>query len=120
MEAYLRHEGLWEITTQLPPILDAKEERLNRQAYAAIVMALDDSQSKITLTRRLYHARLAPVTSMTAHLQRMKQMFADHEEKGLRYVEQHKAFTILSSLDASFDTLEALPEAHLTMEYLCS
>lgn len=61
---------------------------------------------------------------MDAHLQRMRQMFAELEEKGVYYTAQRKAFVVLSSLDASYNTmatsLEALPEAHLTMEYLCS
>lgn len=38
MEAYLRCEGLWDITSQPPAALDDAEERLNRRAYAAIVM----------------------------------------------------------------------------------
>lgn len=61
---------------------------------------------------------------MEAHLQKMRQMIAELEGKGVYYTAQHKAFVVLSSLDASCDTmatsLEVFPEAHLTMEYLCS
>ncbi|KAJ6660909.1 hypothetical protein lerEdw1_017066 [Lerista edwardsae] len=92
---------------------------LRREAHVR-----DSTVSKITLTHRLYHTRLTPGSSMSAHLSKMKQMIAALEEKGHQFVEQQKAYIILSSLDASYDnlatSLEALPEKNLTVPYLCA
>lgn len=51
-------------------------------------------------------------------------MLASLEEKGVHFIELHRVFLILSSLDESYNalvsSLELLPEAHMSMEYLCS
>lgn len=146
MEAYLCREELWGVTIGPPADGDDEDQRRNRRAYAAIVMVLDDNQLmnmrglvhandfwetlrhlhvrdtmvlKITLTRWLYHTQLHPGESMERHLQVMRVMFVELDEKGMHFTKLHKSFMVLSSLDTSYDTLvtslEALPEAHMML-----
>ncbi|XP_062991197.1 proton channel OTOP1 [Elgaria multicarinata webbii] len=149
MEQYLRREDLWTVVSNPPAQPDEGEQRSIEKALASIILCLEDNQlvhvrglvsaqecwrnlreiyvrdsavSKVTLTRKLYRAQLQPNSSVSEHLNMMRQLFADLEERGMIFTECHKVYVVLSSLDDSWDSLvmslEAMRESELTLRFL--
>ena len=80
--------------------------------------------TKTSLTRRIYKCKMQPGESVSKHLQVMKGLFNELELMNVHFTEQHKVFVILSSLPSQFDvlimSLESLPDAQLSLEYVTS
>ena len=150
-EMFPRKEELWQIVNNPPAALDEEEQRKNEKALSTIILCLEDSQlthvsgltsikefwdtlkriyvhdsagSKVSLTRKLYKAKLEENESMSHHLQKMKNLFNELQQRNMDFTESHKAYIILSSLPESYDvlvtSLESMPDRDLTLQYLTS
>ncbi|KAJ7335088.1 hypothetical protein JRQ81_013029 [Phrynocephalus forsythii] len=59
---------------------------------------------------------------MSRHLQEMRELLLQLEQRGMEFTVIHKVYVILSSLSEMYDvlvtSLESMPERDLTLEYL--
>ena len=82
----------------------------------------DSAGTKVSLTRKLYQAKLEDCESMSHHLQKMKNLFNELQQRNMGFTETHKSYIILSSLPESYDVLltshESMPERELNLQYL--
>ena len=76
----------------------------------------------MSLTRKLYRCRLQPGKSVSEHLQKMKELFNELEQRDMQFPENHKVYVMLRSLAEDYDvlvtSLESMDEEELTREYL--
>ena len=148
--AYLRGRGLWNVTEN-PLDEEPSEEdlKLDEKAHSALILSIENSQlphvqgmdtahelwqalrsvyvrdtagTRIQLTRVLYNTKLSPHGSVEQHLQKLLALFAELQSINVTLDDESKVYIILSSLDASYDSLiqslESMPRRDLTVRYV--
>ncbi|KAG8124753.1 hypothetical protein E2320_020000 [Naja naja] len=112
-------------------------DKKNEKALANIILALEGSQQihsrGLQSVKECWEAlhsvyvretagskpQLKLEESMSKHLQAMRKIFLELEERGITFTEAHKVYVVLSSLDTSWDilvtSLESMQERDLTM-----